>query len=129
MGSSRDLADLYIRLLGKLGTEYVGDLAKELEGIGQLFKWNRISQAAKPVDDILEREGFGRIDLRGPGDVSDGFRLELEEKWTPAFLRFEALVARTADQLKQKATTDARSTAERKETSKEVNRHGRTFGY
>lgn len=99
MASAKELAGLYVRLLAKLGTEYIGDLVKELEGIGQLFKWERIAQAKKPVDDILVRDGFAPVDLRGPSDVSESFKLELEDKWAPAFQRFKTLAGRTAQEL------------------------------
>ena len=109
MGSAKELAGLYVRLLGKLGTEYIGDLVKELEGIGQLFRWERISQAAK---------GFGPVDLRGPSDVSESFKLELEGKWAPAFERFKALADRTAEQLGKKGMSEPRPARERKNSRK-----------
>jgi hypothetical protein len=118
MGSAKELAGLYIRLLGKLGTEYIGDLVKELEGIGQLFRWERISQVAKPVDDILGREGFGPVDLRGPSDISESFKLELESKWAPAFERFKALADRAAEQLGKKGMPEPRPARERKSSRK-----------
>lgn len=118
MGSAKELAGLYVRLLGKLGTEYIGDLVKELEGIGQLFRWERISQAAKPVDDILAKKGFGPVDLRGPSDVSESFKLELEGKWAPAFERFKALADRTAEQLVRKEMSEPRPARERKSSRK-----------
>jgi hypothetical protein len=118
MGSAKELAGLYVRLLGKLGTEYIGDLVKELEGIGQLFRWERISQAAKPVDEILRREGFDPVDLRGPGDVSESFKLELEDKWAPAFERFRSLADRTAEQLSVKRKAEPLHSKERKSARK-----------
>lgn len=108
MDSTKDLAGLYVRLLGKLGTEYVGDLVKELEGIGQLFKWQRIAQAARPVDAVLVREGFQPVELMGPEDISEGFKLELEVRWPPAFQRFKVLADRAALQLGEKAPHQTR---------------------
>jgi hypothetical protein len=114
MASAKELASLYVRLLGKLGTEYIGDLVKELEGIGQLFRWERISQVAKPVNDILNKKGFGPVDLRGPSDVSESFKLELENKWAPAFERFRTLADRTAEQLGKKGIPEPRPAREGK---------------
>jgi enoyl-CoA hydratase/carnithine racemase len=37
--SAEELMDLYVHLMTRLGTENCVNLAKELEGIGQLFKW------------------------------------------------------------------------------------------
>jgi len=118
MVSAKELAGMYVRLLGKLGTEYIGDLVKELEGIDQLFRWERISQAAKPVDDILDKKGFGPVDLRGPSDVSESFKLELEGKWAPAFERFKALADRTAEQLGKKGMSEPLPARERKSARK-----------
>jgi len=118
MGSAKELAGLYVRLLAKLGTEYVGDLVKELDGIGQLFRWERISQAAKPVDTILNGAGFGPIDLRGPSDVSESFKLELESKWAPAFERFKALADRAAEQLGERGASEPLPAGERKRSRK-----------
>ncbi len=98
--SSKDLSKLYVQLLSKLGTEEVAELAGELEGIGQLFRWERISQAAKPLNQVLEREGFDRLEMEGLDDVSESFRLELEERWTPAFERLQGLALKAADQLR-----------------------------
>ncbi len=114
MGSAKELAGLYVRLLGKLGTEYIGDLVKELEGIGQLFKWERISQAAGPVDDILKKEGFEPTDMREPSVISESFKLELESKWAPAFWRFKALADKTAEQLGKKGMSETIPARERK---------------
>lgn len=118
MGSTKELAALYVRLLGKLGTEYIGDLVKELEGIGQLFTWERILQVAKPVDNLLAEKGFGPVELGGPSDVSEGFKLELEDKWTPAFERFKMLAERGADQLRKRGEAGSPPSRERKSPRK-----------
>jgi|GEM_PF-1388789 len=114
MGSAKELAGLYVRLLGKLGMEYIGDLVKELDGIGQLFRWERISQAAKPVNDILATKGFGPVELRGPDVISESFKIELEGKWAPAFERFKNLADRTAEQLGKKSVSEPLPARERK---------------
>ncbi len=103
MDSAKDLRDLYVRLLARFGTEYVGDLVKDLEGIGELFRWDRISRAADPVNRILASEGFGACDIRGPAGVSESFRIELEEKWAQSFARFRGLAEKIADQLSESA--------------------------
>jgi len=118
MKSSKNLARLYVQLLAKLGTEHLDELVKELEGIGQLFKWERMSQAAKPLNQILEREGFRRVEMAGPGDISESFKLELEERWAPAFERFDALAKRAANQLAEPETGEAMAPRGKKQTRK-----------
>lgn len=114
MDSAKELRDLYIRLLGKLGTEYIGDLVKELDGIGELFRWDRISLAAEPVNEMLAAKGFRPLDLRGPVDVSESFKLELEDKWAPAFDRFKELAERTAELLEESESSAPRSVSSKK---------------
>ncbi len=114
MKSSSDLSELYVQLLAKLGTEQITDLIKEIEGIGQLFRWERIQQAAEPLDDILERKGFGPLEMAGPDDVSESFKLELEERWALAFERFETVARRAADQLAKSDAAEALATRGRK---------------
>ena len=99
MRSAKDLAKTQTRLLAKLGTEYVGDLAKELDGIGQAFRWERIGKTAEVASRALEEKGFGRVSMSGPRDVSEAFALELEERWPQAFERFKALVMETSKKL------------------------------
>ena len=45
MKSAADLRKLYTRVLAQLGTEYVGDLVKELDGIATLFTWDRVAKS------------------------------------------------------------------------------------
>jgi len=101
MKSARELASLYTRLLAKLGTEYLGELVKELEGIDQLFKWSRIEKAAEPVNEILVENGFRKIELGNPEDLSDAFKVELEEKWNSAFVRFRLIAEQAVEEMKR----------------------------
>lgn len=94
--SAEELKELYVRLLAKLGNESAPALVEDLEGIGELFKWGRIRESAQPVDRELESRGFGPITFEGPGDLSEGFELELEQRWPPAYERFKALVEEAA---------------------------------
>lgn len=97
--SAKELASLHVQLLAKLGTEYIGDVLKELDGIDQLFRWERISKVAEPVSAMIEKEGFNPVSLSGPEDVSDAFRMELQEKWPPALERFRALAEKAVQHL------------------------------
>ena len=99
--SADELKVLYVRLLGKLGNESAPALVEDLEGIGELFKWGRIQESAHPVDVELESKGFGPVTFEGPGDLSEGFELELEQRWPPAFERFKALVEEAAKRLEE----------------------------
>lgn len=102
--SARELAGLHTHLLAKLGTEYIGDLVKELDGIDQLFRWERVAKAAAPVSALLEEKGFGPVSMSGPRDVSDSFSVELEEKWPAAFRRFKGLAEEASKRLGEEAT-------------------------
>jgi len=99
--STRELSRLYTRLIAKLGNLDILDLEKDLEGIDQLFKWQRINNATEPVSAILEERGFSPIELAGPEDVADNLKVELEDKWRSAFSRFEEAVHRAAEELKE----------------------------
>lgn len=101
MKSAKELASLYTRLLAKLGTEYLGELVKELEGIDQLFKWSRIEKAVEPVNEILVENGFRKVQLGNPEDLSDAFKVELEEKWNFAFLRFRLIAEQAVEEMKR----------------------------
>jgi hypothetical protein len=98
--SAKELASLYTRLLAKLGTEYLGELVKELEGIDQLFKWSRIEKAVEPVNEILVENGFRKVQLGNPEDLSDAFKVELEEKWNSAFVRFKLIAEQAVEEMK-----------------------------
>lgn len=97
--SVEQLRDLYVRLLAKLGTEFLGDLAKELDGIEQLIKWERIAKTVEPVNMKLAEKGFGQIELPGPESLSESFQMELDQKWPASFERFKVLVKDAATQL------------------------------
>jgi hypothetical protein len=99
MKAVKELTDLYTRLLSKLGTEHIVELSKELEGIDQLFKWGRIEKSVEPVNEILAERGFRRIEIAGPEDLSDAFKVELEEKWNSAFVRFKLLAEQAAEEI------------------------------
>lgn len=89
--SAKDLSVLHTHLLAKLGTEYIGDVVKELDGIDQLFRWERIAKVADPVDGLLKSHGFRPVSLPGPSEVSEAFAVELEDKWPAALKRFRSL--------------------------------------
>lgn len=108
MGSAHELKDLYTRLLAKLGTEFLGELVKELEGIDQLFKWERISRSVQPVNELLESKGFRPIELTGPETLSDAFKVELEERWEAAFTRFKSLAGQVAEEIKRQEEEEAK---------------------
>ena len=90
--SARQLKDLYVRLLAKLGTESAEDLVKELDGIEQLVKWDRIAKAVEPVNAKLAEKGFGPIEILGADSISESFQVELEQKWPASFERLKVLV-------------------------------------
>lgn len=101
MKSVAELKDLYVRLLARLGTEYLGDLVKDLEGMDQLFKWQRITKAADAVNALLEEKGFEPISMAGPEEISPAFKMELEEKWDSAFVRFKLLAEQAAEEMRR----------------------------
>jgi hypothetical protein len=96
MKSAGKLSGMYTRLLSKLGTEFVADLAKETRGIKGLFVWDRVAKEVAPVNVKLERAGFAPIALPGPESLSPSFAVELTEKWPVAFDRFSDLVRKAA---------------------------------
>jgi hypothetical protein len=112
--SAEELKQLYVRLMAKLGTDDLGDLAIELEGIEQLFKWERVAKAVQPVNELLAEKGFGPIVLEGSGDISESFELELEEKWPPAFERFKLLVDQSVVMMKEESANQGKGTPRRK---------------
>lgn len=120
MKSAKELASLYTRLLARLGTEHIGELVNELEGIDQLFKWSRIEKAAEPVNVILVERGFRPILLEGPEDVSDSLKVELEEKWNSAFVRFRLIAEQSAEEMRRMDSEGAsvRKSQRQKKTGK-----------
>jgi hypothetical protein len=106
MKSAKELARLYTRLLAKLGTEYLGELVKELEGIDQLFKWSRIEKAVEPVNEILVENGFRKVQLGNPEDLNDAFKVELEEKWNSAFVRFRLIAEQAVEEMKRQDASE-----------------------
>ena len=115
--SAEDLRELYVRLMARLGTDDIEELSKELEGIGQLFTWERILKTAGPVGDRLVEAGFGPIELEGPSALSEAFELELVDRWPPAFDRFRALVDEAARQMHEREKA-AESPPVRKQSKK-----------
>ena len=111
MKSAGELKELHIRLLAKLGTEYIGDLVKELEGIGELFRWVRISKTIEPVNQKLADKGFAPIELSGPEAISESFAVELQEKWPPAFERFKALADEAAKRIAEQEAGEGKQVA------------------
>lgn len=117
MKSMQELKEIYIRLLTKLGTAPFTELVDELEGIGQLFRWERVSKVVEPINDSLEKKGFRGIELAGPNELSDAFQVELEERWRPAFSRFTSLAEQAAERMRwqdEKASSAARKKPTRK---------------
>jgi len=100
MKSCSELKDTYTRLLTRLGTENMKELEEDLEGIGALFSWDRISKASEDVDKRLAENGFSPAKLQGPSDVSENFQIELEQKWPEAFSRFKELASRAASEIR-----------------------------
>ncbi len=97
--AATELADLHTHLLTKLGSERVVDLVKELDGINQLFRWERIAKVTDSVSVLLVSKGFDRIELDGPQEVSDAFAVELTEKWPRSFDRFKILANQAASKI------------------------------
>jgi len=114
MKSAKELASLYTRLLAKLGTEHLGELVRELEGIDQLFKWSRIEKAAEPVNEILVENGFRKVQLGNPEDLSDAFKVELEEKWNSAFVRFRLIAEQAVEEMKRQDAKERSGTESEK---------------
>jgi len=114
MKSSVELRKLYTRLLATIGTEFLGDLVKELEGIGELFKWERVARAVEPVNAKLQERGFAPIALSDSGEVSEAFEVELDEKWPPAFARFKVLAERANAELARQSDEEIRRLPARK---------------
>lgn len=102
-GSVEDLQNLYTRLLAKLGTEDVRKLLPELEGIGQLFRWERVLRASEAANPLLVSMGLPPVELAGPEDLSDAFKVELEERWPDAFARFMSTADAAAKELAEGA--------------------------
>jgi hypothetical protein len=114
MKSAKELTSLYTRLLAKLGTEYLGELVKELEGIDQLFKWSRIEKAVEPVNEILVENGFRKVQLGNPEDLNDAFKVELEEKWNFAFVRFRLIAEQAVEEMKRQDANERSGTESEK---------------
>lgn len=116
--AAKKLSELHTHMLAKLGTEYIGDLVGELEGIDQLFKWGRIAKVSEHVDQMLKERGFRPVALSGPGEVSEAFAVELEEKWPAAFKRFRTLAEEAASALGEEGRTPTATGPKRKKTRK-----------
>lgn len=101
MKASDDLVDLHKRLLSRLGTDNLVELQKDLEGIGQLYSWERIGKVVDEINPILSEKGFGRIELGDPSTLSEEFAIELQQKWPAAFGRFSKLAKEASDELQR----------------------------
>ncbi len=101
--SSEDLQKLYTRLLAKLGAEDIRELLPELEGMDQLFRWDRVLRAAEAVNPVLAGRGFPSVQLSGPEELSDAFKLELEERWPAAIAEFRTIAEAAAKELARNA--------------------------
>lgn len=131
MRSAADLRKLYTRVLAQLGTEYIGDLVKDLDGISTLFTWNRVEKSLDKVNARLANAGFDPIQLEGPESLSESFALELNEKWPASFARFRQLASEAAKLLEGagSAGTEKREEAAKKTrkapSRKKPNRKGK----
>ncbi len=114
MKSTAELKDLYVRLLARLGTEFLGELVGDLEGIDQLFKWRRISESFDPVNELLKEEGFGPVAIDGPEDVSPAFKVELEERWDSAYVRFKLLAEQAAEEMRRQDAEQGKAAGQAK---------------
>jgi len=114
MKAAKDLRGLYIRLLAQLGTEYIGDLVKELDGIGRLFTWERVLKSTEPVNKRLSKAGFRPIRLSHAQAVSESFAVELNERWPVALDRFKRLATQAAKTLEDGRPAVAPETEPRK---------------
>ncbi len=114
MKSTKDLRGLYTRLLAQLGTEYLGDLVKELDGIGGLFTWERVVKSAEPVNKRLSKAGFQPLRLTRAEAVSESFAVELNERWPAAFDRFKRLASEATKHLESEKRVAAPKTKPRK---------------
>lgn len=120
MKSTGEMKGRYTHLLAKLGTDYIGDLVKELDGINELFTWDRVSKAAtSDISDLLREKGFGPLDKMSPEDVSENFAVELTSKWPEAFKRFQVLADQAAEVL-----AEQRAQAPPKPKDKKAKRKG-----
>ena len=108
MKSAAELRELYIRLIAQLGTEYLGDLVKELDGIEKLFTWDRISKSVEPVNRKLKKMGFEPVRLHSAGDVSEALALQLDGKWPEAFEEFKRLANEAAKRIEDKEVKRAK---------------------
>ncbi|MDH3365162.1 MAG: hypothetical protein OEM29_04060 [Thermoplasmata archaeon] len=125
MKSAKDLRVLYIRLLAQLGTEYIGDLVKELDGIEKLFTWERVSKSVDPINKRLAKAGFRPMRLPHAEAVSASFALELNERWPTAFDRFKGLACEAAKKLEGDRTkTTPKKKSKKKTTPKKTKKSG-----
>ena len=130
MKSAADLRKLYTRVLAQLGTEYVGDLVKELDGIATLFTWDRVAKSVDGVNARLAKAGLEPIRLQDPEAVSESFALELNEKWPKSFATFRQLANDAAKQLEGTAAAQEKraSAGERPRKKSTKKTKGRSRG-
>jgi hypothetical protein len=58
------------------------------------------------VNEILAKNGFREVQLGNPEDLSDAFKVELEEKWNSAFVRFRLIAEQVTDEMKQQDVSE-----------------------
>ncbi|UCE91751.1 MAG: hypothetical protein JSV90_00945 [Methanobacteriota archaeon] len=122
MRSAANLRKLYTRVLAQLGTEYIGDLVKELDGISALFTWDRVEKSVDTVNARLSEAGFDPIALQDPEAVSESFSLELSERWPRSFATFRQLADEAARQLEGPTGAAEKRTPARKRSGKKSTR-------
>jgi len=94
-----ELRDVYVRVLADIGGQEPKELTKTIDGIEQLFEWERIARTSEPVSRTLVDRGLRPLQLAGPGDVSDSFEIELTVKWPAAVQRLRDLTVTMVDQV------------------------------
>jgi hypothetical protein len=116
--SANEISKLYTRLLTVLGTDQLSDLVNELDGMNQLFKWDRVAKAVDPVNKLLAGKGFRSISMSGPEIMSENFAVELGQKWPLAFERFKGLAEKALKVLQEMESQEARESPAPKRAKK-----------
>jgi len=58
------------------------------------------------VNEILVENGFRKVQLGNPEDLSDAFKVELEEKWNSAFVRFRLIAEQAVEEMKRQDASE-----------------------
>lgn len=128
MRSATDLRKLYTRVLAQLGTEYIGDLVKELDGISAVFTWDRVEKSVETVNARLSKAGFDPIRLQDPETISESFALELGERWPKSFETFRRLATEAAKQLETPTGGAEKKAPARKKSGKKSTKKAKGKG-